>query len=99
MNDTERLLTVIEALRAEVRSLGERVAGLETQLVAAPNARSPAAAGVAGEGPTEEELLAISAAIAAFLGCRAKIRQVRLVRSATWAQVGRVNIQASHHVH
>jgi len=99
MNDTERLLAVIEALREEVRGLGARVAGLETQLAAAPGARAPVVAGMAGEGPTEEELLAIAAAIAAFLGCRAKIRQVRLVRSATWAQVGRVNIQASHHVH
>ncbi len=98
MNDTERLLAVIEALREEVRSLGERVAGLETQLAAVPGAPAPAA-DPAAAGPTEEELIAIAAAIAAFLGCRAKIRQVRLVRSATWAQVGRVHIQASHRVH
>ena len=34
-----------------------------------------------------------------FLGVRARIRHVRLVHSATWAQVGRVHIQASHRVH
>ena len=45
---------------------------------------------------TEEEMLAISAAIGAFLGVRAHIRQIRLLSSPAWAQQGRVNIQASH---
>ena len=38
----------------------------------------------------------ISAAIAAFVGKKAHIRQIRLIGSAAWAQQGRVTIQASH---
>lgn len=48
---------------------------------------------------TEEDLLAIAAAVAAYLGVRAQIRQVRLVQSTAWAQVGRATIHASHRVH
>jgi hypothetical protein len=44
----------------------------------------------------EELLLVLSAAVAAFLGKRPRIRQVRLVNSATWAQQGRAGIHASH---
>lgn len=103
MNDQDTLLAVIEELRTEVRSLAARVGELEAQLqsIAPPAAHpaTPPAPAAADESITEEELLAISAAIAAFLGVRAKIRQVRLVHSATWAQVGRVHIQASHRVH
>lgn len=44
-----------------------------------------------------EKLIAvISAAIAAFLGVKPHIRQIRLVSSASWTQQGRVTIQASH---
>jgi methylmalonyl-CoA carboxyltransferase large subunit len=45
---------------------------------------------------SEELLLVISAAIAAFLGKRPHIRQIRLLHSGAWAQQGRVSIQASH---
>jgi methylmalonyl-CoA carboxyltransferase large subunit len=45
---------------------------------------------------TEDEMLAVSAAIAAYLGVRAHIRQIRLVSTSAWAQQGRVSIQASH---
>jgi methylmalonyl-CoA carboxyltransferase 12S subunit len=51
------------------------------------------------EGISEEELLAISAALAAWLGVRAHIRQIRLIRTGVWAQEGRVTIQASHWLH
>ena len=40
----------------------------------------------------------IAAAVAAYLGVRARIRQVRLVQSVAWAQVGRATIHASHRV-
>ena len=101
MKDQDHLLAVIETLRGEVRSA--RVGELEARLAAAAHA-APAPA-LATPAPviqgdiSEEELLALSAAIAAFLGVRARIRHVRLVHSATWAQVGRVHIQASHRVH
>lgn len=63
---------------------------------AAAVAAKPAAAGAANGGLDEETLLVISAAIAAFLGKKATIRQIRLVGSGTWARQGRVNIHASH---
>jgi hypothetical protein len=47
-------------------------------------------------GISEDEVLAISAAVAASLGVRAHIRQIRLVSGGAWAQQGRVSIQASH---
>ena len=47
----------------------------------------------------EEELIAISAAVAAYLGVRVHIRQIRLIGSRAWAQEGRVSIQASHRLH
>ncbi len=47
-------------------------------------------------GISEEEVLAISGAVAAYLGVRAHIRQIRLLSGNAWAQQGRVTIQASH---
>jgi methylmalonyl-CoA carboxyltransferase large subunit len=41
-------------------------------------------------------LLVISAAVAAYLGKKPHIRQIRLVGTTAWAQQGRVTIQASH---
>ena len=102
MKDQDHLLAVIETLRGEVRSLGARVGELEARLAASARpspAPSRAEQTTAHGDITEEELLALSAAIAAFLGVRARIRNVRLVHSPTWAQVGRVHIQASHRVH
>jgi methylmalonyl-CoA carboxyltransferase large subunit len=43
-----------------------------------------------------ELLLAISAAVAAYLGERAHVRAVRLVGTTRWSQEGRAFIQASH---
>ena len=48
---------------------------------------------------TEEELITISAALAAYLGVRVRIKQIRLLSSHAWAQQGRVSIQASHYLH
>ncbi|WP_116114077.1 hypothetical protein [Austwickia chelonae] len=48
-----------------------------------------------GELP-EEVVLAISAACAAYLGHRAKVKQVRLRRHTTWAKQGRSDVQHSH---
>ena len=89
--DLSRLADTLEALRREVSRLGERVAALE----AATRPAAPAPA-VAADGLSEELVLVISAAIAAFLGKRPHIRQIRLLRSDAWAQQGRATIQASH---
>jgi methylmalonyl-CoA carboxyltransferase large subunit len=91
--DTHALLT---QMREEINALRQRVNQLEGQRAAAA-AAPPAAA--PRTVPTEEEMLAISAAVAAFLGVRARIRQVRLVQSSAWAQVGRIGTHASHHTH
>jgi methylmalonyl-CoA carboxyltransferase 12S subunit len=94
------LASAIEDLKKELVALSERVAKLEYPTVA------PAVLPPAEKEPTpdtaeitEEELLAISGALAAYLGVRVHIRQIRLISSSAWAQVGRVFIQASHHLH
>lgn len=48
------------------------------------------------EAISPEILLAISAAVAAYLGERAHVRAVRLLGTTRWSQEGRVSIQASH---
>jgi methylmalonyl-CoA carboxyltransferase large subunit len=107
-----RLAETLNALRREVARLGERVAALEAAAgrtstapppLAANPAPTPPAASAADKVPAEEIdglsedlILVIGAAVAAFLGKRAPIRGIRLLGSAAWAQQGRVTIQASH---
>jgi methylmalonyl-CoA carboxyltransferase large subunit len=96
-SDNAHLVQVIEALRTlrqDLNSLSERVAALEEG--ASEKVRPDAAAEGAG-GLAEEELVAvISAAVAAYLGVKPHVRQIRLLGAASWAQQGRVTIQASH---
>jgi methylmalonyl-CoA carboxyltransferase large subunit len=97
--DLARLAEALEALRREVARLGERVAALESAGGVKPAAAVPAPApppAPQADGIPEEIILVISAAVAAFLGKRPRIRQIRLLGSAAWAQAGRVTIQASH---
>lgn len=82
----------IAELKRMIATLSERIAGIEGVASATATAAGPARE----EAISEELLLAIAAAVAAYLGKRPKIRQVRLVGSARWAQEGRVSIQASH---
>jgi methylmalonyl-CoA carboxyltransferase large subunit len=88
----------LEALRQELARLGERVAALEAAVGAKPPAAAPAPPAPATEASdlSEELLLVISAAVAAFLGKKPHIRQIRLLGTTAWAQQGRVTIQASH---
>jgi methylmalonyl-CoA carboxyltransferase large subunit len=86
--DLARLTDAVEALRREVSRLSDRVATLE--------AAAPASAPAAADGLSEELVLVISAAIAAYLGKKPHIRQIRLLGTAGWAQQGRLTIQASH---
>lgn len=82
-------------LQAQIAELSKRLEAAESRdgkPIVAPEVPS----GPAPEAITEEELLAISAAIGAYLGVRARIRQIRLVGGNAWAQQGRVSIQASH---
>ena len=90
---------LIEDLRRQVASLTEKVARLDHPAAPAPLTAPAPAPEPKAEAISEEEVLAISAAVAAFLGVRAHIRQIRLVSSRSWAQEGRVSIQASHRLH
>ena len=91
------LVATLEQLQAQMAKISQRIAELEKgnsgpRPVAAPAAPIQAAPAAI----TEEELIAISAAVAAYMGVRAHIRQIRLLSSNAWAQQGRVSIQASH---
>src|SRR5262249_12450982 len=101
----------LDALRQEVARLSERVALLEAagkgqgsvpsteySVLRTPSDSQPRVPEKKPEpaGLSEELILVISAASAAFLGKKAPIRQIRLPGSAAWAQEGRVTIQASH---
>jgi methylmalonyl-CoA carboxyltransferase 12S subunit len=81
MSETED--TVVQ-LKAMVADLVARVEALEEQAAQRHTEVS------------EEVLLAISAACAAYLGKRATIKQVHLHRGSTWASQGRALVQQSH---
>ncbi len=83
----------LKAIRQELACLGERVAALEAAVGTKLPAPTPAAAQV--DGLSEEVILVISAAIAAFLGKKPHIRQIRLLGTHAWAQQGRLIIQAT----
>ena len=83
-------LDLMREMREQIAALTLRVNTLEQSAAIAAAAPAPV---------SEEDMLAISAAVAAFLGVRARIRQVRLVHSSAWAQVGRMGTHASHHNH
>jgi len=103
--------SLIRDIRSQLAALAERVARLEGAdsavgpAAAAPPAEEPARAPEAVETPAgpapigEEELVAISAALAAYFGVRVHVRQIRLITSPAWAQQGRVSIQASHRLY
>jgi methylmalonyl-CoA carboxyltransferase large subunit len=99
----QELVSLIEDLRRQLTTLSARVAELERPAPVPPAAApAPASAPPQAEahpGITEEELLAISGALAAYLGVRVHIRQIRLISSHAWASEGRASIQASHRLH
>jgi methylmalonyl-CoA carboxyltransferase large subunit len=86
----------LAALREELARLSERVAALEAAAGTRPP--GPAATPPAADagGLSEELVVVISAAVAAYLGKKPRIRQIRLVGTTAWAQQGRVMMQASH---
>lgn len=106
--NTSAILEALDQIRAQLAELTDRVARLEDgapkRLPAEPGpaVKEPATPVVAeqpAEPISEEILLAISAGVAAFLGERVRIRQIRVVTSPAWAQQGRVWIQASHRLY
>jgi methylmalonyl-CoA carboxyltransferase 12S subunit len=103
------LAEILERIQTQLAALSERVEKLEAAGPAAPAVEEakPVQAEPQPEplpAPpkpeiTEEELIAVSAALAAYLGVRVRIKQIRLLSSHAWAQQGRVSIQASHILH
>ena len=78
--DVARLADLVDEMQ-------RRITKLEKQLAEAQGPQGPVPI---------DTILAISAAVAAYLGVRAHIRQVRLIQSTTWGQIGRLNVHASH---
>lgn len=77
----------LKKLEGMVRDLSARVEFLEQQLTLHHDP----------DEITEDVMLAISAAVAAYLGKRATIKQVHFARRGTgWASQGRSRIQQSH---
>ena len=107
MAKTQSMTALLAELNERLRDLDERVRGLEAKLSPQPAPAPVAAASVpVAEKQAEEEqiepeiLMVIAAAVAAFMGHKAKIRRVRSISGGVnpWAQQGRVSIQASHSV-
>jgi methylmalonyl-CoA carboxyltransferase 12S subunit len=70
--------------------------------VAAPPAPAPAPVAEVSADITPDVLMVLTAAVAAFLGKKAKIRRARVAgpgyASSAWAQQGRAFVQASHNL-
>lgn len=99
------VVKALAEMRAELGALSQRIAVLEADKkpAAEASAPKPKPAPVAVSAPPapaipDDILLVISAAVAAFLGERPSIRQIRLISSQGWALQGRASIQASHNL-
>ena len=96
--------TIDERIDARLAEIGSTPAAPVAGAAPEPPPPKPAEAPKpkAAAKPVEEEISAetltvITAAICAFLGKPARIRRVRRITAASpWAQVGRVNVMASH---
>ena len=96
-----------KAVREEMDELRSMIrGGAVPEPAAAPPPPSaavpaPAPAPVDEEAITPEILMVLTAAVAAFLGKKARIRGARVVPgmgASAWAQQGRVYVQASHNL-
>jgi methylmalonyl-CoA carboxyltransferase large subunit len=94
----------IETLREELRSQNGQPAPVPVAAKPPPSAGTvkPAAAPPEiSKEITPEILMVLTAAVAAFLGKKAKIKRARLApthQGSAWAQQGRVFVQASHNL-
>jgi methylmalonyl-CoA carboxyltransferase large subunit len=98
LKEAAELESALAVLKGRIAALAER-SGAASASLAQTAAVTPASAAVLDAAQceiSEETLLALSAAIAAFLGKRPRIRQVRLAASPAWVSVGRASIAASH---
>lgn len=104
----------VAVLTRSVQRLAENAAGQAMAMAAGAGAQSsavpvvtkpsievPVAPVPESQEISEEILVVIAAAVAAFMGKKARIRQTRLVHPSeanAWAQQGRVFVQASHNL-
>lgn len=101
-NQEPSLAESLADMRRTIGALTERLAAIETALAHHPvasSARAPSGlpdASTRDEEMTPELLAVITAALAAHLGIRPRIRQIILLGNGAWAQQGRATIQASH---
>lgn len=77
----------LAALVNRLDELQQRVDRLEAELVAAQLHHGPVPI---------DTILAISAAVAAYLGKKATVRQIHYSQNDTWARLGRSAVHASH---
>jgi methylmalonyl-CoA carboxyltransferase large subunit len=108
MVKTKDLAEILENIQAQLTTLSARVEHLEaaSQQPSPEAAPTPAIPVVKETLPapakpeiTNEEIIAIAAALGAYFGVRVHIRRIRLLSSRAWAQQGRVSIQASHNLY
>ena len=108
--EESRVETLLAELNERLLKMEQRMGEMEARLPAAAPAAVSAQPAPAPkpqaprqeEAISEEILMVIAAAVAAFLGKKARIRKVRRVTEFglnPWSQQGRVSIQASHNVH
>lgn len=93
-DDFARVAEALTALQETVARLNDRIAALEA--VVPVQTAAKVAAAVEPARLDDELVTVIAAAVAAFLGKKAHVRQVRLIGTAAWSMQGRVTIQASH---
>ncbi len=95
MKTLEHSVTALESRKPEAAVV---IPKAETKPVAQPQAAAPKTAVV--DGISEEIMLVIAAAVAAFVGKSARVRSARYLQEgqSPWAQQGRVFVQASHNL-
>jgi methylmalonyl-CoA carboxyltransferase 12S subunit len=86
---TDHIAPTTAELLARIEELTRRVEWLEASHADGPHVPTAVSPDV---------VLAISAAVAAYLGKQAKVRQIHLSGGAGWAQEGRAAVMASHRV-
>ncbi len=91
-SELAELTAAINSLADHVRRLDDRVAALERSPAKRPPAQSPPVR----EALDQATVMVIAAAVAAFLGEKPPLHQIRLVSGPSWVQTGRATIQASH---
>jgi methylmalonyl-CoA carboxyltransferase large subunit len=95
MKTLEHSVTALELRKPEPVVATPKV---EAKPVAQPQVAAPKTA--VAEGISEEVMLVIAAAVAAFVGKSARVRSARYLQEgqSPWAQQGRVFVQASHNL-